>query len=931
MVEEKERNSTELPRASRSNSDTSTFSSRDRSRNTYQGRTSHDSRTHQGNASHTYHQTNLQDGPKEFIQGPSSSYKAVKEQEPRPIKHIDSPRPRYSSTLDKQKNSALYEPKTGQNVPPASVIKRNTDRLSVTKDRPRLSFDERESRDSSTSSPKLELPRLSLDSRRQAITRTTSGRNYDLVPIEVQKEEGNHRRDVNLQQDPVSDRPISSIVTKLMGLEALSDYRAVPQGQAGSDKYNVGKNLDTFSKSSRSRNERDLNQTPNSPRNHQTHSNSPRMRNAISTESSQPYSRTSSETAPLKQWEEHLGSEESACKHHKDNKDPQNLSLSIYGEIEKRLSELDFQNSGTDLRALKQIVAGMQKTRSKLNIRQETKAHDGATLVNNSDSNYMSSNQGPRYANCQNLHGECKITMSSKGSRSAEDILHQDLAIKPDKLLPNSAEPTTFIIQDEASQHLPNLRRLRTRQLDGKLDPEKKQATKILANNPHFQDPLPHSLDAMDNCPRVRKVAPEKTPKLPKHTAKDEMTRLNKSIVTVRNFQLENQLHFPGYSDSMIIKKHKMQQVESGTSPRRITPKATTGGNISSKTTSGSTWSSQQGKSASQIDIKMVKEVEPAVTNQPSMQNRTLPQVDNRESSMDGPTLKIAIAVQEQPSPVSVLDVAFYGDECPSPVKKKSFSYKDYETPISLGAKLQTANVHHLSDNPRFGYGSESDSLECRTIQHIDQKPWQHKSIQEKSQDSSISLSQGFSAEERYLFEILLASGFISELDFNLSDKLVTRTTQAINRKLFSVVEQTRSIFPSNVESTSSKGNATSSAKVKLERRLIFDVANEILVQNLSSDDHSLKLSPLYNKKPGGYCVSGPQLLRELSEEIRSLQANSLNNRFDSDEGLLANIIEKDLMNGSGDWTLSSCEISGLVLDIERLIFKDFVVELLDN
>ncbi|KAL9259227.1 LONGIFOLIA 2-like protein [Drosera capensis] len=870
-----------------------------------------------GNAARTYCQTKVQDAPKESIRGHSSSSKAAtKEQEEKTIKHIDSPRPRYPSMLDKQKNSALHEPprsiNSGRNAGPTSSVKRT----GATKDSPRLSFDEREMRSRSKSNTKLELPRLSLDSRRQAITRANS----DLVPTELQTERGNNRRDMNMQQVPGTHRPISNVVAKLMGLDSLPDYSAVHGAQVFPEKYNVDKSFNMSSRSSRSMNGRELDQASYSPRNYLAHFLSPRLRRADS--------RASSESAPWNHWEEQAGSEKSVHKH-----DPQSLSVSIYGEIEKRLSELDFQNSGTDLRALKRIVEAMQRTRSKLHVNQETQAHDKATLANSSDLLHVGSDQGPRRANFQELNDDCKNPNTSRRSCSTEDILHPSIAPKEDKL-PNSAKQM-ISMEGEALEPLPNLRRLRTRQLDKVPDPGKKQTTKVLASNPHLQDPSPQSLDVAGTHSRVPKVAPSKTSRLPKHIAEDEATGLNNSKVAIRNLKLDRLQHQAPTSPSnpIRIKQQIVQTIESGTFPLRVKQEVRNGGNtnISDKTSKGPAWHSQAGKSAYQRKITTTKTIKPAKKCEAGMQNLTTHHVDKKEDSFDGPTLKIATTVQEQPSPVSILDAAFYGDESPSPVKRKTISFGDDETPTTMEVELHAENMHHSSVDTRTSFRFERDELESETIKHIEQKPQQHKSVHNESQDSFISLPQNLNAKERYLCEILLASGFIAQFGFNFPSKLVTTKAQAINPKLFHILEQTASIFLTSFESISNKENAALRPEDKLERRLIFDVANEILAEKFSSTDASLRLRLSYNKTSGDSFTSGSQLLRELSEEIESLQANSFNNRFEDDnEGFITNMTEKDLVNESAEWTLFGSEISGLVLDIERLIFKDLVVELLD-
>ncbi|KAL9249672.1 LONGIFOLIA 2-like protein [Drosera capensis] len=916
---EKERNSPKFSRASTSSSSSSTATSLECSQRAQREQT-----------------PTIRNASKVVIHGRGSLSKVENEEQVgRPMKHIDSPRPRFPSTPVKEILSRLHEPShpssADQNVPTPSFDRRNTTRKSAAKDPPRLSFDERESRGRSKSSPKFESPRLSLDSRRQALTRTNSGRKTDLVPTEQKTEQSCNRRDTDLHQDHGSRRPISNVVAKLMGLEALPDHSAVNKGHIQADECNLGKTPDIFGKSSRSINETELNHAPSSPGKHMAYPNSTQPKTMNSTVKSRPNLRTFPEPVSRNQSEEHQMTKKPAPNHHKEDTDP--LSLSIYGEIEKRLSELDFQNSGTDLRALKQILGAMQKTRLKNIIRKKNQPQEKATYTSNGHSRYTSSDQSPRelrHANCEEQHDDCKIPIINRGQRSTKDNPPRDLEAKQNKLLSNSTISRTFIIQDAGFEHLPNLRRVRTHQRpDGKKGQEKNQFTRVLASNPHFQDPLPHSLDATENCSRVRKVTAARTPKQPKHTTKDELRSLNKSMGTRRNLELENQYHFPASpTDSIIIKQHTVQQVESGTSLRGITPKSSPGGNLPTDTIIGSTWPCQQGKPASQLperDNKMLKEIEPAVMNH-MMQNGILLPTDGKKDSIDRPTSKMATALQEQPSPVSVLDASFYVDEPPSPVKKKPVYYRDEETPTITEA----GRYQYLPENesPRFSH--ENDHLEPEILKHIDRHHVHHVSIQDEGQESYMLLTQDLNAEEMYLYEILLPSGFMGGVDFSLSDRFF-RETQAISPKLFCILEQTRSTLPSVAELTSSKPSGGSKLEDKVERRLLFDVTNEILVQKSYLTNFSSKSRPLCNMQPKGSHISGPQLLKELSADIESLRANSSNNNFDNEEGFLGSIIEKDLINGSLEWMLSGEEILGLILDVERLIFKDLVVELLDD
>lgn len=105
----------------------------------------------------------------------------------------------------------------------------------------------------------------------------------------------------------------------------------------------------------------------------------------------------------------------------------------------------------------------------------------------------------------------------------------------------------------------------------------------------------------------------------------------------------------------------------------------------------------------------------------------------------------------------------------------------------------------------------------------------------------------------------------------------------------------------------------------KLQRRLLFEVVNEILVEKFVWD-HSKK----WLGKRNNY---QHQLVHGSCSEIVQLQANRFSCSSDEENDGLKNIIEKDPNNQSAVWAERVSDSSGVVLDIESLIFKDLVNE----
>ncbi|MFS8017138.1 putative protein LONGIFOLIA [Helianthus anomalus] len=193
----------------------------------------------------------------------------------------------------------------------------------------------------------------------------------------------------------------------------------------------------------------------------------------------------------------------------------------------------------------------------------------------------------------------------------------------------------------------------------------------------------------------------------------------------------------------------------------------------------------------------------------------------------------------EQPSPVSVLD-AFYTEDAPSPIKKKSHAFKD-------------------------------DEDSC-----FDEQEW----TQVDDLISSTEKNDNPHEDHIYIKEILSASGLLKNLDFATTIVHLHPTCSLINPELFNILEKTK--------------ECTSKSE-KIKRKLIFDIVNNILVR---------KLSRTSNRK--GKILDAKKLLEELCIEINDLNTNKK----------------------SEDWDDYCNEVPALVLDIERLIFKDLITEI---
>lgn len=179
------------------------------------------------------------------------------------------------------------------------------------KDSPRFSYDERETR--KTGAKFKETPRLSLDSRSNSFRSAKSSCSpeaQDLVTT-------GHRRTT------------SSVVAKLMGLDVIPDEPVTDQSR---------ENHFCDSPRPAPRVEADLQ----------------RSRGSDSFKKMMPAAKFPVKTAPWSQVDGGARNQVKAA--------DAAATLTVYGEIQKRLSQLEFKKSEKDLRALQQILEAMEKT-----------------------------------------------------------------------------------------------------------------------------------------------------------------------------------------------------------------------------------------------------------------------------------------------------------------------------------------------------------------------------------------------------------------------------------------------------------------------------------------------------------------------------------------------------------------------------------------
>ena len=483
--------------------------------------------------------------------------------------YIDSPRPLQAPKSVKPRATGLNDSfrilAKLREAPRNYKEHRDGFTLSSLKDAPRLSYDGRISQDAYKSTIKLkELPRLSLDGRQGSIRGSAPEPKSNFLLKDLQRRNGNSGNMLNHQQEPeISKRP-SSIVAKLMGLESTPQSTSTSENSleimssCQADKY------DRFSEAT---DETKQNRISRSPRNSQDHV-SPRLKNADSVIRPTSGSRFPIEPAPWRQPEGSQSSELPAFMHGETTTKAPNCP-SIYGEIEKRLSELEFKKSGKDLRALKQILEGMQKTKEALDTKRERAANFASQTSKNSSS-YQSSNlESPR-----KLQNKDPISATIKGSPSPKSHKSPTVIMKPVNLIRRTSDPAPSMIPTENMSVL--------RKPHGSADGRKfsmQSAKDLVSRNNHIQGPFNRLTCATDKTTSVRTSKSASALKLPQHIIGEN----NTCSATVsprwqqRKFGLQKQSPpptIPSSDSSKTNRQHTKQPVGPNSPGRKVRPRS---------------------------------------------------------------------------------------------------------------------------------------------------------------------------------------------------------------------------------------------------------------------------------------------------------------------------------------------------------------------
>ncbi|CAA2979423.1 Hypothetical predicted protein [Olea europaea subsp. europaea] len=779
------------------------------------------------------------------------------------VKHIDSPRPLHG--LGK-----LQE---------GTKISKN-ERLAL----PRLSYDERESRDAVKSKINLrEFPRLSLDSKAGSIKSSALETKCNFLSQDLHVENENSSRVLNHEEG--SNKRLSNVVAKLMGLEAFPNIMSTD----GSTMIKINSCLidGSVRRSSKAANEGKSSQISCLPDVSRKEPASPRLvANPADKAISNP--RFPLEPAPWKQQDISQGSEKRALKGMKASTDISNISSSVFGEIEKRITELEFKKSGKDLRALKQILEAMQKTKNRLENQKEVREFASQTSISNLV--IRSSNQDSRLSMWKDQQNVRQFP-TSKGTiptkRSESSTANMKRAKASDKVrISRSSSVSTMEIS-----HLQTLRqRDSTRNRENSVQ---RQTTEDLVRRRKYLKEPSWVLPSADNKNNSGGLKVDQTSKSAPHIKVENISTSGRSsgMLSPRSQQkkhaTDRQYHpTTPSSDSGRVRNPCSTQFEGlGYSNRKLKPKST---NLYQVDTA-SVKSESNNSLESQIETEVTSLVQLIEMNDKQHKEPKFRNPEARLKECTPSKVELATTTLEQPSPVSVLDATFFGDESPSPVKKILTTFKEDDGPSP-----------DEEDIEQLAY-----ILRSLNTTPDDVATYHNPSVYESS-----------NPDQQYIFKILLASGLLNDDSYVPMANQLHSSCNVINPNLFCVQEQMEKRIELADEEFN-EANTQLNINQKMHRKIVFDTVNELLVRKFSSEGSIVS---------GRKSLNQQELLKALQLEVDCLQRKpgcSLDEKADG----LDRIIAADMMHRSADWTNYIGEIPALVLDIERLIFKDLIDE----
>ncbi|XP_026377480.1 protein LONGIFOLIA 1-like isoform X2 [Papaver somniferum] len=827
--------------------------------------------------------------------------------------------------------------------PRSSYEGRHGSSFVVPRDAPRFSYDGQEmshttfeSRGSLKSNTKFkEHPRMSLDSSECSMKRTNSAprSNSNSNVMDLQRDSGASQiAQRPLQEAGMHVKQHSNVVAKLMGLELMPTSQTASEGQWSAKAY-PNRDIDSFSRPSECR-------APSSPRSLFKEPTSPRSKNSnliMKPISSSPFP---IEPAPWRQLDGTRGVQRPAGRNHGNPTSSSLTSPSVYGNIERRLRELEYKQLDGDLRTLEHMLDTMQENELYEIQREEDQASNFELEINYNKQNHSDIDRSFRLINGRNPENSRPVAATSRPSSPAESPI---VIMKPAKSARTLVNKVNGI---STAQKLVN---------GDSADCRKGAVNGRVAKNlrPKVSQPV-RGRDS-DNGKKANAM----TSNSAKTSTRSQQLPREKTLSSTRSSgsaspkiyqkrpQPERQARPPVPSpDLSTTKKQSVRKSGSSSGKRRTkSPTMRQKDDNTSKISNETRSLSYQGdevslcsdsnfSSASQMDVEVTSADRSGEMSSMFIQQDSLSPSSKVPSKFSSPVeqksymlsedaqqAELMAATPEQPSPVSVLDASFYRDDLSSPDEK-----------------TQNLDEYHVEEqNPTDLDHLHRGRKKLENVEHLVQKLRRLNSSHDESKTDYIaSLCENSNPDHRYVSEILLASGLLlGDLESGLMSLQPHPSGHPINPDLFYVLEQTKTSnnYLTGTEKSCEEDAVASNAhqQEKLHRKLVFDSVNEILEHKL--DSVGPLLNPwLQSNKLAGRTLNAQQLLRDLCSEIEKLIQGSENSacNFDGDD-FLKNILFKDVVSVSHKWAVSNGEVSGVVLDVEKLMFKDLIDEIVNS
>ncbi|CAN8234877.1 unnamed protein product [Cochlearia groenlandica] len=650
-----------------------------------------------------------------------------------------------------------------------------------------------------------ELHRLSLDSR-ERVMRTSAVESGKL------SESFSGSSSTNKRQPP-------SVVAKLMGLETL------PGSPSGRDIHELGfnrtvtfdHNNDPSSRSLRGKNlNRAIGFSANSPRSLGKDPSSPRLRNTDFVMKPLSSSKFPIEPAPWKQADRNRVLQKQAPS------EVPRCSPTVYSEMERRLNDLEFKHSGKDLRALQQILEAMQSKLMKPRPSNSTAQRD-YERVHSTTSN-------------QAMPSRTRVTSSSS---SSNQVYQSPIVImKPAKLVEKAGVSASSLIP---------IHSLSREKHDHK--GTSTSSKRMLKDNSSGRGRAESCIISVDKKADSRNVWPSL--KKPHQVSKESISKSSGSV-SIR-LQQQKKLEYDkrsrpptSPSDSTKSTKPSNRPVMKSTSlsgRRRHKAHKSLQQNddqlsqvsIESRTSRHDMCTQSEAETATAVrkateadgnkSPSVIEAAKAVVSN--LMQNKPSPRF-----SEDGPSANFSVVALEHPSPISVLDASVYREFETSPVKTQG----NVVSPDFYDEHCEDQwNPAYSFSETTTSFSPEINRKKLQNVEHLVQKLKRlNSNHDEASQDYIGSLCENAdpNTDHRYISEILLASGLLlRDLASGLTTFQLHPSGHPINPELFFVLEQTKGNSATHLLH---REESTALNKEKLNRKLVFDTVNEILVEKLA-------------------------------------------------------------------------------------------------